>query len=811
MDYNKIFKYIFFTLSLFSVAFGASTIYNPIIWSDVPDPDIIRVGETYYMISTTMFFSPGAPIMKSKDLVSWEICNYVYDTLASGDVQTLRNGKHDYSHGQWAATLRYHEGTYYVFFGSYGTNKSYIFKTKDIENGSWSRNEINGMYHDASLLFDDDGRNYLVYGGNGEIKIKEFNSEMTDFKRGGADKTLFKTSLSGLAGEGSHVQKIDNYYYIFIIAWPSGKGRIEICYRSRNLLGNYESKTVLDSGVGSFSSGVAQGGIVQTPNGKWYGLLFQDHGSVGRIPVLVPVNWQNGWPMMGVNGKAPITFQIDGNFQGSRIAKSDEFNYSSNKLDLVWQWNHNPDNSAWSVTDRKGWLRLINKNIASELLRARNTLTMRTEGPACSSVVKLDATNLKIGDYAGLSAFQFNYGNVGVYVNNNGEKRIYMANNGGYNSNSEVTASRNNIVEETKLNGNEVYLKLDFRFSNVERDGSASWNIDKVNFYYSYDGNKWTKIGKEIGMTYDLKLFTGYRSAIYSYPTKNTGGYADFDFFKYEREKWNIGNIPFNEPQQAIEEDIKPDNNGYFFHNTFENGTDDWTNRGSSSVVATKNAAYAGSGSIFCSKREANWTGATRTLSTSSFKPGTAYSFSVIVKYDEGPASQTFYLTLQYENGTSETQYEKISTVTVSKGKWTQLSNTNFKIPTNASNIYFYVETAEGEDSFYVDEAIGAVAGTQIDGPQAENNTSNATKECFSTTLGYPCCQYTTDVIYQDEDGNWCVENGEWCGLNNSSSATSCWALALNYPCCSTPNAPIYEIDESGSWSIENNEWCGII
>ncbi|OUM59578.1 glycoside hydrolase family 43 protein, partial [Piromyces sp. E2] len=533
MEYIKVLK-LFITLFIVGIA-TAATINNPVIWADVPDPDIIRVDDTYYMVSTTMYFTPGAPIMKSKDLVSWEIVTYTYDILANGDVQTLSRGQHDYSHGSWAASLRYNKGTFYVFFGSYGTNKSYIFKTKSIESGKWDRFEINGMYHDASILFDDDGRNYLVYGGGGEIKIKEFNAEMTDFKRGGVDKTIFRTNLSGLAGEGSHVQKINGYYYVFIIAWPSGKGRIEICYRSKNLTGNYENKTVLDSGLGSYGSGVAQGGIVDTPDGKWYGLLFQDHGAVGRIPVLVPVTWQNGWPMMGVNGKAPLTFQIDGDFKGSRLAKSDDFEYSSNNLDLVWQWNHNPDNSAWSVTERPGWLRLKNKNIASEILKARNTLTMRTEGPACNSIVKLDVTNLKVGDYAGLSAFQYNYGNVGVYVADNGEKRIYMANNGGMGDNRDIKDSRNNIVQETKLNGNVIYLKLDFRFSNVELDGSASWNIDKVNFYYSYDGNQWTKIGKEIGMTYDLKLFTGYRSGLFSYPTKNTGGYADFDFFKYER------------------------------------------------------------------------------------------------------------------------------------------------------------------------------------------------------------------------------------------------------------------------------------
>ncbi|MBP0987720.1 MAG: family 43 glycosylhydrolase, partial [Oscillospiraceae bacterium] len=148
-------------------ASAATTVANPFIYSDVPDDDIIRVDDTYYMVSTTMFFSPGAPIMKSKDLFSWEMCGYVFDKYADGDVQNLRNGKHDYSHGQWATSLRYHDGMFYVFFGSYGSGKSYIYKTTDIESGDWTRVELNGMYHDASMLFDDDGRNYLVYGGGG--------------------------------------------------------------------------------------------------------------------------------------------------------------------------------------------------------------------------------------------------------------------------------------------------------------------------------------------------------------------------------------------------------------------------------------------------------------------------------------------------------------------------------------------------------------------------------------------------------------------------------------------------------------------
>ena len=144
---------------------------------------------------------------------------------------------------------------------------------------------------------------------------------------------------------------------------------------------------------------------MDTPDGKWYGMLFQDHGSVGKIPVLVPLTWENGWPMMGVNGKAPVTLEIDGDYAGTFLAGDDDFSYSSNQLNLLWQWNHNPDNTAWSLTDRPGWLRLTNQTLATNLLNVRNTLTQRTECHSCSSVIKLDASGMKSGDYAGLSAF----------------------------------------------------------------------------------------------------------------------------------------------------------------------------------------------------------------------------------------------------------------------------------------------------------------------------------------------------------------------------------------------------------------------
>lgn len=694
---------------VYSATEGYAQVNNPIIWADVPDPDIIRVGDTYYMVSTTMFFSPGAPVMKSKDLVSWEICSYVYDRMAEGDVQNLTNGKHDYSHGQWAASLRYHKGTYYVFFGSYGTGKSYIYKTNDIENGTWTRSEINGMYHDASILFDDDGRNYLVFGGNGDIKIKELNSGMTGFASGATERTIIKTGLTGLSGEGSHIQKINGYYYVFLIAWPNNSGRIELCYRSKSLSGQFEGKTILNSGVGTYGSGAAQGGIVDTPDGKWYGMVFQDHGSVGRIPVLVPVTWENDWPIMGVNGKVPVTLEVEGGYDGTFLAKSDEFNSGENKLALEWQWNHNPDNKNWSLTARPGYMRLTNGSLASNILNARNTLTQRTEGPSCSSVIKLDTSGMKPGDYAGLSAFQFNYGNVGAYVDDSGKRKVYMSVNGAYSGNANISDSRDKIVEQADMPGKEVYLKADFKFGNVDSSHNISYNIDKVSFYYSFDGSSWKKIGSELGMTYDLKMFTGYRSGIYSYATKQTGGYADIDYFSYSRGEWNTPVAP------VIAE---PDENGYYMHQNFESPASEWKGRGSASAEQIRNEGYDGNGSLFVSGRTAVWNGAIMELNKRIYRPGETYCFSADVKYTEGRPSEDFRMTLQYNEGPDDVKYVHIDTQKAIKGEYTHLYNPEFTIPDGAYDMYLILETVDQKVDFYADEVVTAVSGTNISGPE---------------------------------------------------------------------------------------------
>lgn len=497
----------------------STIITNPIFWADVPDPSVIRVGTTFYMVSTSMHSMPGCPIMKSENLMDWEIVNYVFDTFEDNDAHNLLDGHGIYGKGSWAADLRCHDGLFYVCFSSNDRNQFYVYRTKDIENGPWTRSVIPGLHHDPSLLFDDGGV-YVIYG-NGDIRIRELTYDAAEIRPGGIDQLLFETERDGimLRCEGCHAHKRNGYYYLFFIEWPltGNRRRRQVVYRSRELLGPYERRIVLDDDLGYRNNGVAQGGIVDTPYGDWVAVLFQDHDAVGRIPCVVPVSWERDWPIFGVNGQVPETFEVP---LPSSIRKplviSDEFEYSENKLALNWQWNHNPDNRLWSLTDRPGWLRLKTGTIANSILRARNTLTQRTEGPACMATVLLDTSGMRPGDRAGLVALQSNFGTVGIQVGENGDYHVAMCVNGG--------DGREEIGERLPVESSRIYLRVVCNFED---------RVDLACFSYSTDGEVWEAIGRPLQMKYTLDHFMGYRIGLYHYATEEVGGYADFDYFRY--------------------------------------------------------------------------------------------------------------------------------------------------------------------------------------------------------------------------------------------------------------------------------------
>lgn len=495
--------------------------HNPIIHSDVPDMSMIRVGNNYYMSSTTMHMSPGVPIMKSTDLVNWEIVNYAYDTLGDEDALELENGKNAYGAGSWASSLRYHNETFYVSTFASTTGKTHIFKTKDIENGSWEEISFSPSLHDNTLFFDDDGKTYLIWGG-GKLNIVELKDDLSGVKEG-TERVLIENATEPigsdfiLPAEGSQIFKVKNKYYLFNIAWPRGGMRTVIIHRADNITGPYEGKLAFQD------KGVAQGGLIDTQEGDWFAYLFRDYGAVGRIPYLVPVKWENGWPVLGENGKVPETLnlpQSEGLIPG--IVASDDFsrNPGDRDLPLVWQWNHNPQNDFWSLRDREDYLRLITDSVDTSFLATRNTLTQRTIGPESSGSTKVELSGMKEGDYAGLGLLQKNFGFVGAKMVNN-KKHIIMINGA-----SEEPAE----VESIPLNQEQLYLKAVGDFKDRK---------DTARFYYSLDGENWKTIGNELKMSYTLPHFMGYRFALFNYATKEAGGYVDFDYFKIEDQKKN--------------------------------------------------------------------------------------------------------------------------------------------------------------------------------------------------------------------------------------------------------------------------------
>ena len=494
-------------------------ITNPIIWADVPDPDIICVGNVYYMVSTSMHTMPGCPIMKSQDLLNWEIVNYVYDSFEDNDAHNMIDGKNIYGQGSWAASLRERNGIYYVCFSSNDAHQFYMYSTDDIENGKWQRSIIKGLFHDPSILFDED-RVFVIYG-NGGIYITELTEDATGLKEGGIVQLLLETESEGigLQCEGCHAYKINGMYYLFFIEWPTigNKRRRQVCYRSSQLLGPYERKIILDDDMGYHNKGIAQGGVVETADHQWYTLLFQDHDAVGRIPVVLPMEWHEGWPVLGNEGKASKQFTTDFPYTATKpIIISDEFDYEANKLALNWQWNHNPNNELWSVTSRTSHLRLTTGNVVDSVLKARNTLTQRTEGPACIATTVIDLSNMKPGDHAGFIALQNLFGTVGVKVDGDGNKAVVMSVNDG--------DGMEEAVQSIPYEHNSIYLKIEFNFEN---------STDIAKFYYGAEEGKWSEIGRPLAMKYTLDHFMGYRIGLYYYAAIQAGGYIDVDYFHF--------------------------------------------------------------------------------------------------------------------------------------------------------------------------------------------------------------------------------------------------------------------------------------
>jgi beta-xylosidase len=512
-----------------------------IIPADFPDPDIIRVNDTYYMVSTTMHFMPGCVILRSHNLTDWEHAAYVYDELEQTPGQTLSDNKGVYGKGMWAACLRYHNNKFYISFVANDTHKTYLFTSDKIE-GPWKRSEIQGFYHDMSLLFDDDGRVFCV-SGNKDIWLTEFKEDLSGPKEGGIHKIIVQDDAEKiiLGYEGSHFYKINGKYYIFFIHMPKGKMRTQACFYSDKIEGPYKGGDVLCSDLCGWNSGTAQGGIVQTPDGSWFSVVFQDHGALGRIPVLVPVDFSKDFPVFGKDGKAPEKVAVTDLKPGYEYAPL----YSDDFTNPVWQWNHIPDKSLIEIT--KNTYSIKTGKLCINPVQAQNTLTQRTFTEHCTGEVFLDASNINDGDVAGLCALEGEYSFIGITKKSGKLYLIKAEHKIPYSpwTMSVFDDTQPEIKEEKEIQTPRLFLKAVFSlehqkeqvqfFYSLADDSSKNQNTKSASTAEALlipSANPFTPFGTPAPLRYTLDQFVGVRFALFYYSTIKTGGKVIFRDFK---------------------------------------------------------------------------------------------------------------------------------------------------------------------------------------------------------------------------------------------------------------------------------------
>ena len=503
---------------------GNGTYTNPVVRADIPDPDVIRVGDTYYMVSTTMVHFPGATILKSKDMVNWEYCANPLEKLLDDDRYNLRNGQNFYSKGMWACSMKYHDGKFYILING-NDSRAWLLTATDPE-GKWTVKRLAHNYYDPGMLFDN-GKVYIVCGIN-HLTMVELDENFNELR----SKVVVVRDDAGL--EGCHLYKHGDYYYIYATygGWPSG----QVAFRSTDPFGTYEEKMLVEKTINGQVNTIHQGALIEDTAGKWWTIMQQDLGALGRFPNLQPVTWVDGWPIVGNNGVPYQTYTkpVGTNEYPRQMTTTDVFR--NFPLDMQWEWNHLPQANGYSLFERAGWLRLKATSTTNLLSQAQNTLTqriyMRSDKPSIGTV-RLDVTKLADGDRAGICIFQDPYAQIGV-EKKNGEYKIYWrqdALDGAAASTKEQYAS----ATVTDI----VYLRASFNY-----------NTSKTKFYYSLDNKTWTAFGGETSMGFNLSVFVGARFGLFCYATSALGGgSADFDWFSTE-ENFDEDALyqPFNRP-----------------------------------------------------------------------------------------------------------------------------------------------------------------------------------------------------------------------------------------------------------------------
>lgn len=518
---------------------GNGTYSNPLFYEEFEDPDPVRVGNDYYLASTTMHMNPAVIVMHSKDLVNWELASYCADKLDFGPPYRLEDGRGIYGAGIWAPSIRYHEGMFYVFCNVNNAGLQ-VYRSKSA-SGPWERNQLPGR-HDQSVLFDDDlGKIFIISGGRSPYPIDEIAPDLRSFVPGARHQLTVPQGQR--MGEGHHLYKIKGKYYD-ISAIPGGTVN-QMVAKADSIDGPWTVTTMVDGeslGVPTVTPSRAapndrglwlhQGGMCDTPSGQWWSIIMSDHGSAGRMVSLVPITWDDDFPLIGLPGnlrKAPNTWvkPDTGVSQEQKPAFVHDDNFDGGKLNPLWQWNHAPDDTKWSLTEKPGVLRLHSLP-AVNYYAARNSICQRPPAPESIMTVEMDASGLAVGDNAGLALLSSPSSWIGLVKTADG-LTLQMADAVGGRGNR-----RGNAVDEGGAAGN-VTKGPDNSPAHIWFRVHCNFDTDQSVFSWSANGKDFQTLGSPVTTRFQLQTFQGVRPSLFNFNTTGQpGGYADFDNYTVE-------------------------------------------------------------------------------------------------------------------------------------------------------------------------------------------------------------------------------------------------------------------------------------
>ncbi|NMO95160.1 glycoside hydrolase family 43 protein [Paenibacillus lemnae] len=497
---------------------GDGTYVNPVLPGDYSDPDVIKVGDDYYGISSTLHCSPGMAVLHSKDLVNWSTIGHVVNDLTRIGPDYRHDVMNRYGKGVWAGAIRFHQNKYWVYF--FTPDEGLFMSTAADPAGPWEPLhcvwEVEG-WDDCCPFWDDDGQGYLVathFADNYKIHLFQLSED---------GKTLLHDSAKVIhqykGSEASKLYKINGSYYLFhseIREKEVGEVRVVMMLRSKHIYGPYEEKELIHTHGMEVDREPNQGGLVQTPAGEWYFISHQGTGGYheGRTLHLLPVTWVDGWPIIGEDtdgdgigemvwgGRKPIH-----GYTSSALTMNDDF--ESAVLKPHWEWNHQPKAGKWSLTERHGYLRLYAcvPSERGDFFKVCNTIAQRAYRTVHNkATVKIDLSGMVDDQEAGLCHFAQTFCTIGIQQQEG--TRVLKYNNSG-------------IMEwGPAIDSTSIWLR-------------SVWNLDgESQFEYSVDGDHYISFGGVYQLGWGN--YRGDRIGIYGYNHEREQGYIDVESFFHE-------------------------------------------------------------------------------------------------------------------------------------------------------------------------------------------------------------------------------------------------------------------------------------